>query len=155
MDVPLRNPAELASRLGLDRPERLLLVDAPDSLAALAGAARTGRAAAETAEGESLRAVKTDSDGILIWREERQGSQAVLSRAVKRLAPGGTLWVVVAMRKVMGPKTHAARRLDLGDLEKVLLKDDFAYDGEVRVTAWHAAHRFKKKEDGRRQTGQS
>jgi hypothetical protein len=144
VDVPLRNPSELASRLGLAHPERLLFVDAPDSLVALAGAARAGRPALETARGEALRAVKDTFDGILIWREERSGSQSVLSRAVKRLAPGGLLWIVVALRKVMGPKTRGAQRLDREDLEKAFSKDNLAYDGEVRVTAWHTAHRFKR-----------
>ncbi|MGH9365857.1 MAG: hypothetical protein ACRD1B_11440 [Thermoanaerobaculia bacterium] len=148
MDIPLRNPAELVSRLGLARPERLLFVDAPDPLVALTGAARIGRPAPETAEGEALRAVKDVFDGILVWREERPGSQALLSGAVKRLAPGGTLWIVVALRKVMGPKTHGAHRLDREDLVKAFSKHGLAYDREVRVTAWHTAHRFVRKEMG-------
>lgn len=142
MDVALRNPAELASRLDLAEPERLLLVDAPDSLASLAGAARPGRPPAETARADAIRSVKEDFDSILLWREERPGSQALLARVARRLNPGGALWVVVALRKVSGPKTPAVHRLGREDLVKALEKTGLVPDREVRVTAWHTAYRF-------------
>lgn len=142
MDLALRNPAELASRLELAAPERLLLVDAPESLGALATAARAGRPPAETAGAEAIRTVKGQFDTILVWREERPGSQALLAHAAKRLAPGGSLWVVVALRKVMGPKTPAVHRLGREDLVQLLESAGLTPDREARVTPWHVAYRF-------------
>ena len=143
--VALRNPAELASRLELATPERLLLVDVPEPLGELAAAARAGRSTAETAEAEAIRSVKEEFDAILVWREERPGSQTLLARAVKRLAPGGALWVVVALRKVTGPKTPAVHRLGREDLVRALEKTGLVVDREVRVTPWHVAYRFKSR----------
>lgn len=144
MDVPLRNPAELARRLELAAPERLLLVDAPDSLLALAQSVREGRSAPEAVEGDAIRSVKETFDGILLWREERPGSQAILHAAARRLAPGGVLWVVVALRKVTGVRTPAIHRLDREDVVKAFAKEGLLPDREVRVSAWHAAHRFAR-----------
>jgi hypothetical protein len=144
VDVPLRNPAELALRLELTAPERLLLIDAPESLLALARFARQGQSAPETVEGEAIRSVKERFDGVLLWREERPGSQAILTAAAKRLDPRGVLWVVVALRKVTGVKTPAIHRLDREDVVKAFAREGLLPDREVRVTAWHTAHRFAR-----------
>ena len=143
MDIALRNPAELAARLELESPDSLLLVDAPDSLVALTAAAREGRPAAETAEAARIRSVKEHFQSILVWREERVGSQAVLEHVAKRLEPGGTLWVVVALRKITGLKTPASHRLDREDLVKAFAAQGRAPGREVRVTAWHVAYRME------------
>lgn len=144
MDISLRNPAELAARLELAEPERLLLVDLPDSLVALAASAREGRPPAETAQGDRIRSVKQSYDGILIWREERAGSQALLEHAIKRLDPGGSLWVIVALRKITGLKTPASHRLDRDDLVKAFAPQGRVPGREVRVTAWHVAYRLEQ-----------
>ena len=141
MDVSLKNPAELASRLELARPQKLLLVDPPEALETLARSVREG---AETDVGESrkIRAVKQTYDAILLWREDRVGSQAVFETLLKRLEPGGALWTVVALRKVQGVATPAAHRLDLSDLVKAFSPGGLKQDREVRVTPWHVAYRF-------------
>ena len=144
MTATLRNPAELAARLELALPERLLLVDAPPALVELAADARPGLPAPDTVDADAIRTVKEDYDTILVWREERPGSQALLTRAARHVAPGGALWIVVAMRKVTGPRTPGVHRLSREDLVKVLEKSGLAADREVRVTAWHVAHRFAK-----------
>lgn len=143
MDIALRNPAELASRLELQAPERLLLVDLPDSLVALAALAREGRPAASTAQGDRIRSVKDNFDGIVIWREERAGSQALLEHAAKRLDAGGSLWVIVALRKITGLKTPASHRLDRDDLVKAFAPQNRVPGREVRVTPWHVAYRLE------------
>jgi hypothetical protein len=147
VDIALRNPAELVSRLDLASPERLLFVDAPGSLAALAAAARASRPSVESSEADAIRAVKETFDTILIWREERPGSQALLAQAVKRLAPDGALWIVVALRKVIGPRTPAVHRLNLADLKKAFEKSGLSLDREVRVTPWHTAYRFTRPQE--------
>jgi hypothetical protein len=144
VDISLRNPAELVSRLELAAPERLLLVDLPDSLVALAAAARQGRPPAETAQADRIRSVKQNFDVILIWREERAGSQALLEHAMKRLDPGGSLWVIVALRKITGPKTPASHRLDRDDLVKAFAAQNRVPGREVRVTPWHVAYRIEQ-----------
>jgi hypothetical protein len=144
VDITLRNPVELARRLELTAPGRLLLIDAPDSLRALAQSVRNGQSAPETVEGDAIRSIKEPFDGILLWREERPGSQAILTAAAKRLAPGGVIWVVVALRKVTGVKTPAIHRLDRDDVVKAFAREGLVSDREVRVTAWHAAHRFAR-----------
>ena len=143
MDIPLRNPAELATRLELNLPERLLLVDLPDSLVTLAASARAGRSPAETARADRIRSVKQTFDGIVIWREERAGSQALLEHAMKRLEPGGSLWVIIGLRKITGLKTPASHRLDRDDLVKAFAAQGRAPGREVRVTPWHAAYRLE------------
>src|SRR4029077_13569559 len=65
-----------------------------------------------------------------------------MEQTVRRLAPGGALWIVTAMRKVMGPKTPAVHRLELSDLAKGLDRHGLANDREARITAWHVAYRF-------------
>ena len=138
----LKNPSELPSRLGFQGPDRILLVDAPAALAELLRASRPTESETREVEARSLATVKEAFDAILLWREDRVGSRAVMEQTVKRLAPGGALWIVTAMRKVMGPKTPATHRLELSDLSKGLAHHGLANDREARITAWHVAYRF-------------
>ena len=138
----LKNPAELPARLELTNPARLLLVDAPPAFSDLLRSSRGGGAVTESVAGEDLSSVKETFDAVLLWRESRVGSRSALDSALKRLERGGALWVVIAMKKVRGPDTPAAHRLELADLVKGLEKHGMAADKEVRVTSWHAAHRF-------------
>jgi len=117
-------------------------VDAPATLAELLRASRPTESETRDVEGRSLATVKEAFDAILLWREDRVGSRAIMEQTVKRLAPGGALWIVTALRKVMGPKTPAAHRLELSDLSKGLAHHGLANDREVRITAWHVAYRF-------------
>ena len=138
----LKNPSELPARLGLERPERVLLVDAPTALVDLLRASRPKGAETLQVEARALSTVKQSFDAVLLWREDRVGSRSVMEQTVKRLAPGGALWIVTAMRKVMGPRTPAARRLELSDLAKGLERHGLSNDREARITAWHVAYRF-------------
>lgn len=138
----LKNPARLAERLAVSGAEDLLLVDVPEPLAELLSASGPTQGSVSRADGRSLRSVKQRFPAIVMWREDRVGSQAVLDGVVKRLADGGVLWVVIALKKVKGPSTPAAHRLELSDLERALGKAGLTADREVRVSAWHAAHRF-------------
>lgn len=144
VELVLKNPAELAARLDLARGERLLLVDVPEPLAALAIEARGGRSETRLAEGRRIRSIKDSYDAILVWREDRVGSHAVLDALVKRLDPHGILWGVVALKKVMGLETPAAHRLEAGDLDRAFAPSGLVRDREVRVTPWHVAHRFAR-----------
>src|SRR6266540_3036746 len=130
--IALKNPSALSARLELERAGRLLLVDASAALA--------------------LSRIKETFDAILLWREDRVGSRAVLEGTVRRLEPGGVLWIVTALRKVIGPKTPAVHRLELSDLTKGLERHGLSNDREVRITSWHVAHRFvsRKSEIGNR-----
>lgn len=139
----VKNPPELLSRLELSEPDRLLLVDVPAEFVTLLSDHRPGRPPYVTA-GERVRPVKESFDAILVWREDRAGSRAVLDALVKRLAPGGALWVVTAMKKVTGPRTPAARRLERSDLVTAFSKEGLHHDREVRITSWHIAHRFMR-----------
>ena len=67
-----------------------------------------------------------------------------LDGAVKRLEPGGRLWVATAMRKVQGPRVAAAHRLEAGDLDKAFAKTDLHREGEARISAWHVAYGFSR-----------
>jgi hypothetical protein len=127
----LKNPAELPARLELTAAPRVLLVDAPPAFVDLLRSA-----------GEELTSVKEAFDAVVLWRESRVGSRSALEAALRRLDPGGVLWAVIAMRKVRGPETPAAHRLELPDLAKGLEKHGMAADKEVRVTSWHVAHRL-------------
>ena len=138
----LKNPAELPARLELTRSGRLLLVDAPPALSDLLRSYRGEDTVTESVAEEDLSSVKETFDAVVLWRESRVGSRSALDSALRRLEPGGALWVVLAMRKVRGPETPAAHRLELADLVKGLEKHGMAADKEVRVTSWHAAHRF-------------
>ena len=142
MNPTLKNPAELVGRLELAEPDRLLLVDAPEELAKLLEAAREGPKTTVRAAGDALRAVKETFGAVLVWREHRGGSRAVLDGVVKKLEPGGALWVVTALRKVRGPSTPAVHRLERPDLVKAFEKEGLSNDREVRVTAWHVGFRF-------------
>ncbi|MDQ6892406.1 MAG: hypothetical protein M3167_06965 [Acidobacteriota bacterium] len=142
MDVALKNPAELSARLDLASGDRLLLVDPPEALETLARSVREGRGETDVAEGRKIRAVKQSYDTILLWREDRVGSQAVFETLVKRLERAGVLWTVVALKKVQGVATPAAHRLELSDLVKAYSPTGLKYDREVRVTPWHVAYRF-------------
>lgn len=149
-DAPLKNPAELVARLELDRPGRVLLLDAPEPFANLLRRARPGSLVTQEATGDAIRAVKETFDAIVVWREDRAGSRAVFDGALKRLEPDGVVWAVTAMRKVRGPTTPAVHRLELSDLVKGLGKAGLAHDREVRMSAWHVAYRFRKTGAGSR-----
>ncbi len=142
MDVALKNPADLASRLELSVGERLLLVDPPDSLRDLALGERADGGETRIVQGRAIRTVKEDYGRVILWREERVGSQAVLEGIGKRIEPGGVVWVVVPVKKIMGLSTPAAHRLDLNDLVRTFPPDGWTRDRETRVSAWHVAYRF-------------
>jgi hypothetical protein len=138
----LKNPSEILGRVGVAPSESLLLVDAPEPLVEIFAAARGPEAPLESVTQARLRAVKDAFDAVLVWREDRVGSQALLAAAEKRLRPSGVIWVVTAMRKVLGPKTPAAHRLDRHDLEKAFAKSGRRLDREARFSAWHTGYRF-------------
>ncbi|HEY7113199.1 MAG TPA: hypothetical protein VIA45_09745 [Thermoanaerobaculia bacterium] len=142
MSFALKNPSELLGRVGVAADESLLLVDAPEPLVDLFAAARGPEAPVEAVSESRLRAVKDAFDAVLVWREDRVGSQALLAAAEKRLRPSGVIWVVTAMRKVSGPRTPAAHRLDRRDLEKAFAKSGRRLDRETRFSAWHTGYRF-------------
>ena len=152
MTAPLKNPSELAARLGLATPDRVLLIDAPADLATLVRDARGDSRPPSEASEETLRSVKERFDTVLVWREDRAGSRAILDAAVRRVEPDGALWVVTAMKKVRGPTTPAVHRIERSDLVKGLGKDGFVNDQEVRVSAWNVGYRFvkRKTENGKR-----
>jgi len=145
MSLPLKSPAELASRLDLAAGDRLLLIDPPESLRELAESMRIGKEETRTVEGDRIRKVKDSFDGILLWREDRVGSQSLLEAAAKRLGPGGFVWIIVAMRKVTGVAVPGAHRLGLEDLVRAFPPGGWVHDRETRVSAWHIAHRFVRK----------
>ena len=93
-------------------------------------------------EGRAIRTVKDTYDAILLWREDRVGSQSLLEGVAKRAEPGGVVWTVVPLKKIMGLATPAAHRLGLPDLERAFSPDFWTRDREARVSAWHVAHRF-------------
>lgn len=142
----LKNPAELPARLELASAGSLLLVDAPPALAEVLLAARPEGSPTVLAESEKFSGVKEIFDSILLWREDRVGSRSVLDTVVRRLKPAGALWIVIAMKKVRGPKTAAAHRLELPDLVKGMEKHGLSSDKEVRMTSWHVAYRFVSRE---------
>jgi len=118
--IPLRGAAEIAGRLELDAAATVLLVHAPPELEALlTGAARPG-CSVRSSEARALRSEKEGYDLVLVWQESRVGSRAVLDAAVKRLAPGGRLWVAT----------------------KAFEKSGLVQDREARLSAWHVAYRF-------------
>ena len=145
--IPLRGAAEIASRLEVPAARSILLVEAPEELAKAIEGALGSEQSLRTAQARSLRSVKEPFDLIVLWLESRIGSRAVLDAAVKRLAPGGSLWVATALRKVSGPKTPGVHRLDLNDLKKAFEKPGLVADREARLSAWHVAHRFARRED--------
>jgi hypothetical protein len=142
--IPLRGRAEIVDRLEAASARNLLLVDAPAPLEQMLSSSLAPAQALTTIEARKLRSVKDSFDWILLWQESRVGSRAVLDAALKRLEPGGRLWVVTALRKAQGPRTPAAHRLEAGDLEKAFEKEGMAVDREARLSAWHVAHRFTR-----------
>ena len=140
--IALKNPVALPARLEVERAKRLLLVDAPAELADLLLRSRPEESETRLAEARSLSTVKETFDAVLLWREDRVGSRSVLESVVRRLDPGGVLWIVTAMRKVIGPRTPAVHRLQLSDLIKGLERHGLSSDREVRMTSWHTAYRF-------------
>jgi hypothetical protein len=118
MDVPLKNSAELASRLELGAVDRLLLIDAPAPLQELVLSERADKGETRFVEGKAIRTVKEGYDGILLWREDRVGSQSLFEAIAKRAEPGGSVWAVVPLRKMVGLATPAARRLNVEDLAR-------------------------------------
>ncbi len=146
--IALKNPSALPARLDLERSQSLLLVDAPAALTDLLARSRPMESETRAVEGRALSAVKETFDAVLLWREDRVGSRSILESVVRRVEPGGILWVVTALRKVMGPKTPAVHRLDLADLTRDLERHGLVNDREVRITSWHAAYRFVTKPSG-------
>ena len=143
--IALKNPSALPARLDLERAARLLLVDAPAALADLLAQSRSTDLETRIVEARALSTVKETFDSVLLWREDRVGSRSVLASVVRRVEPGGVLWVVTALRKVIGPRTPAVHRLDLTDLTKGLEPHGLSSDREVRITSWHTAYRFVRR----------
>ncbi len=143
--IPLRGAAEIASRLELAAADSILLVEAPDEFVSLVGDGLAEGRLLRAVEGRAIRSVKDQYALVLAWQESRIGSQSVLDAVVKRVAPGGFLWVATALRKVSGPKTPAVHRLELSDLEKAFGKAGLVRDREARLSAWHVAYRFAPK----------
>ena len=142
--IPLRNPSEISSRLAIPTATHILLIECPPELAAVVRAAAAPEAEVSEVEARYVRSAKDPSDWILVFQESRVGSRAVLDAAAKRLQPGGYLWVVTAMRKVQGPKTAAAHRLESADLDKAFEKTDLRRAGEAKLGGWHVAYGFRK-----------
>jgi hypothetical protein len=129
----------------LEKIDRLLLVDVPEEVAYLFESARSDPRSTLETTGDAIRAVKDPFDAVLVWREHRGGSRSVFDGVLKRVEPGGVLWVVTALKKVRGPSTPAVHRLELSDLVKAFEKNGITHDREVRVSAWHVAYRFVKR----------
>ncbi len=142
----LKNPSELPGRLGLGGAESLLLVDAPSTLAELISSSRPQGSETALSEARALSNVKGHFPAILLWREDRVGSQSVLASVVRRLEAEAVLWVVTARKKVVGPRTRAVHRLELADLVRELEPRGLAYDREVPISSWHVAYRFVRRE---------
>src|SRR5262245_66442313 len=110
--IPFRGQAEIAGRLELSAAKRILLVEAPRGLMSIVVASGAEGQEVRSIEGRAIRSVKDTADFILIWQESRVGSRSILEAALKRLEPGGRLWVVTALKKVSGPRTPAIHRLE-------------------------------------------
>ena len=144
MSLALKSPAELLGRLELSPSDRVLLVDVPEELERLLAERRPDDVPIESVAADRLARVKEDFDVVLVWREDRVGSRALLASARRRVRETGALWVVTAMRKVQGPRTPAAHRLDRSDLEKAFAASGWTRDREARFSAWHVGHRFRR-----------
>ena len=144
--IPLRSSAEILSRLEVAAAKRRLLVECPPELVELLRGGAAEDAEIREVAGEAIRSVKEPYDFILVFQESRVGSRSVIDGAVKRLEPGGRIWVATAMRKVQGPRTAAAHRLEAGDLEKAFEKTGLRRDREARISAWHVAYGFSRGE---------
>jgi hypothetical protein len=145
--IPFRGRAEIADRLEIGSAHRLLLAEAPNAFAAIVSAALSPEQQLVLIEAREIRSVKDAFDWILLWQESRVGSHALLDKAVTRLAPGGRIWVVTALRKVQGPRTPAAHRLEAGDIATAFAKKGLEGDREARLSAWHVAYRFARTGD--------
>jgi len=146
VNVGLKNPAELVGRIGVDPASSLLLIDAPEALERLLAETRDPDRPLEAVTETRLRSVKEEFDTVILWREDRVGSEALLAAALKRLRPTGQMWVVTAMRKVTGPRTPAAHRLGRQDIEKAFANGGLRLEGEARFSAWHVGYRFSRGE---------
>ena len=142
--IPLRGRAEIRDRLEIAKAENLLVVDTPPAVEEILSESLEPNQNLVSVEARALRSVKERFDWILLWQENRVGSRAVVDNALKKLEPRGRLWVVTALKKVQGPKTPAAHRLEPADLVKAFEKEGLASDREARVSAWHVAHRFTR-----------
>ncbi len=140
--IPLRGAAEILGRMEFSAAQSVMLVDAPPEFEAMLTAGTAPGQSLRSAASRHVRSVKEQFDLILLWHESRVGSRAVFDAALKRLAQGGRLWVVTALRKVSGPRTPAIHRIELGDLKKAFEKDGLVHDREARLSAWHVAYRF-------------
>jgi hypothetical protein len=140
--IPFRGQAEIAGRLDLAAAKRILLVEAPPELESIVLASGAEGQDVRSIEARAIRSVKDTADFILIWQESRVGSRAVFESALKRLEPGGRLWVVTALKKVSGPRTPAIHRLEVEDLRKAFAKSGLTLDREARLSAWHTGYRF-------------
>jgi hypothetical protein len=147
--ISFRSQAEIVGRLELPAASQVLLIDAPEELEAILTRAAVPDQSIQSATANRIRSVRDVYDFILLWQESRVGSRSALEGAVKRLAPGGRLWVVTAMKKVMGPRTPAMHRLELGDLRKAFAKDAMVCDKEARLSKWHMAYRFVQNPPGK------
>jgi hypothetical protein len=143
--IPLRGRAEILDRLEVAAARHLLLVDAPPAVERMFAEGLGPEQSLTPVEARAIRSVKGSFDWILVWQESRIGSRAVLDAAVKRLEPEGRLWVAIALRKVQGPRTPAAHRLEAGDLTKAFEKAGLVNDREARLSAWHVGHRFTRR----------
>jgi hypothetical protein len=136
----------LPARLSLEGARHILLVDPPSGLAEALG--RAGDQTISVVEGRAIRSAKQPFDAIVAWQESRVGSRALLDLLARRLEPCGKLWVVTAMKKVRGPETPSIHRLELADLVKTFAPHGLRQDHEARLSAWHVAYRFVKRETG-------
>jgi hypothetical protein len=128
----------------LEGARSILLVDPPSGFAETLEEQR--ESALSTVGGRALRSVKEKFDAIVAWRESRVGSRALLDLLARRLEPSGQLWVVTAMKKVRGPETPSIHRLELADLVKAFEPHGLRQDREARLSAWHVAYRFVRRE---------
>ena len=143
--IPLRGRAEIMERLEIASAKRLLIADAPTQFETLLAAGLAPEQSLTSIEARALRSVKDSFDWMLLWQESRVGSRAVLDTSLKRLEPAGRLWVVTVLRKVQGPRTPGAHRLEPGDVVRAFEKSGLVGDREARLSAWHVAHRFTRR----------
>jgi hypothetical protein len=144
VSLALKSPAELIGRMELSPSDTVLLVDAPEALERVLSGARPGTGWLESVPAERLSRVKEEFDVVVLWREDRAGSRALLASALRRARAAGSVWVVTAMRKVQGPRTPAAHRLDRRDLEKAFAGSGLVLDREARFSSWHMGYRFRR-----------
>jgi hypothetical protein len=142
--IPYRGSAEITGRLELAAATEALVVDAPPELEAMLTKAISPGASIRSSEARYVRSIKEAFDFILLWQESRVGSRSIFEASLKKLAPGGFLWIVTALRKVSGPRTPAVHRIELADLKKAFEKEGLVNDREARLSAWHVAYRFGK-----------